>query len=625
MCGIFLAIGPQDRIKETEPRLLKSVAAVEHRGPDSTGVWKKPGVFLGHTRLSVIDVDTRSDQPFELGDFVMVYNGEIFNYVELAEELRMEGVEFDLRSDTEVVLRAFIQWGNDCFQKFNGMWALAILDKRDNSIIFSRDRFGQKPMFYAQDGDLFYLSSEVHQLSNVMDVTPNEKVIVNFLEEGDSVLQPDTFFNEIFEFPAACYASISPEGAMIFNRYWDYPDSSKVTNLDIDFESFEKLLDDSVRIRTRSDVPLGILLSGGVDSTIIASSLVESYEGPAKDIKAICFKSEGVRDESGYAAKVASDLDLSFHTTNYSGNPKHFIATLHQLLLNMGRGHSSPAIIPVDQLYKIAHDEGLKVVLDGQGADELLAGYKIFYIDLMLLLLRAGKFNQLKETFLAMLSQNKNFKGGVLEILILHFRTVSPAWVRRIMRSIYGYGRFFSGVTVNAKARVNSVIDSSEQLPKFNANKLNQLLVKQHSKGLRNLLFYGDITAMNHSIENRSPFMDHRLVDFAFSRDEALKVYDGIEKYTLRMNRHYKKFERVLDRNKVGFDSPIHSELRNVMREEIIKSTLIDSYLFRPQLRAFLKSPAAVSDKYERFLFRLYQVNAWYAIFDMKIPQRKTL
>tara|TARA_B110000503_G_C6874876_1_gene300214 strand:- start:23 stop:604 length:582 start_codon:yes stop_codon:yes gene_type:complete len=193
------------------------------------------------------------------------------------------------------------------------------------------------------------------------------------------------------------------------------------------------------------------------------------------------------------------------------------------------------------------------------------------------------------------------------------------------MRSIYGYGRFFSGVTVNATARVNSVIDSSEQLPKFNANKLNQLLVKQHSKGLRNLLFYGDITAMNHSIENRSPFMDHRLVDFAFSRDEALKVYDGIEKYTLRMNRHYKKFERVLDRNKVGFDSPIHSELRNVMREEIIKSTLIDSYLFRPQLRAFLKSPAAVSDKYERFLFRLYQVNAWYAIFDMKIPQRKTL
>ena len=623
MCGIFLAAGPAASLIELEPRLVESTLAVKHRGPDSDGFWSSDGVFLGHTRLSIIDLDERSDQPFELGDFIMVYNGEIFNYVELAAELRAEGVDFDLRSDSEVVLRAFAHWGKSCFSKFNGMWALCIYDKRDGSIVISRDRFGQKPMFYSRDGDFLYVSSEVHQLTKLVKATPNQEVIVSFLEEGDSVREPYTFFNEIYEFPSACFATVSLNGAMLVERYWDYPKTSITTDFLHDFSEFEDLFDDSVAIRTRGDVPLGILLSGGIDSTVVASSLVESYPGCAQDLKAICYQSSGVNDESKYALEVANDLGLSFFSAKEPSETRNVLSTLEKVIYNLGRGHSSTAIGPVDQLYSTAKREGLKVVLDGQGADELLAGYKLFYFELMVLLFKENKFSQLRKTFLAVLKQNKNFKLGVLEIVILHFRTKSPRWVRRLMRSIYGYGRFFDRKAKIPKVDLDDSVKDQEISADCNRNRLNRFLVTQHATGLRNLLFYGDIVAMNNSVENRSPFMDHRLIEFVFSRDEVLKVYDGVEKYALRRLRHYKNFENILDRNKVGFDSPLGEDVRDKMRNELLGSKLIDCYLFRPQLRSFLGSQNAVSDKYERFLFRLYQVYVWFNLFDMTIPEEK--
>jgi asparagine synthase (glutamine-hydrolysing) len=606
MCGIFVAFKTKKSNQNNWGDYAASLQKVQHRGPDNMGLQYDDLCYMGHTRLSIIDLDAGSNQPFEYKSLIMVYNGEVFNYKELRAELELFGLEFRTESDTEVVLQAYAYWGRKCFEKFNGMWALAIYDKDARKLIVSRDRFSQKPLFSSKINDIFYFASEPQQIADIVGTEQDFITIKNFLEEGDSVKNGKTFFKKIKEYPSACYSEISHDGVIETFKYWSYPQGRAIKTTDQDISHFEDLLIDSVKLRLRSDVPVAVCLSGGVDSTIIADIIHEVLPREAT-ITSYTYKAIDNFDESPYACEIARRLNCEIKVIEQPLSADEYISRLKSLVTRMGRGNSSPAIISNDCIHSEISREGYKVSIDGQGADELLAGYKTFYISHIVELIRACEFKQCFKTIHAMLSQHKQFKYGVLTILLMYIRLNSPIFVRKFMRKIYGYQKFFSNYKEQeSEQRVDfPYIDVVQQWG------LNAHLVSQHSNGLRNLVYYGDMVAMNNSVENRSPFLDHRLVDFVFSRDSRLKVFNGVEKYALRKMNRYKKYVDILNRDKVGFESSIRKETKLKMQAELINSKILTWPIFAPNINEFIRSKDFISEKYERFAFRLFQVHLW--------------
>ncbi len=267
----------------------------------------------------------------------------------------------------------------------------------------------------------------------------------------------------------------------------------------------------------------------------------------------------------------------------------------------MGRGHSSPAVISIDYLYESVAKKGIKVALDGQGADELLAGYKNYFVLMIMVFLFKGQFKQARLCF------KDQLKEGFLASIVLFLRNMLPPFARSIMRRFYGYERLFKPFNQPSdELFVNKVVSKSK-----NHNALNRYLIKQHNLGLENLLYYGDIIAMNNSVENRSPFMDHRLIDFVFSRGDKIKLWNSIEKYALRKLRVYTRFKAVLERKKIGFSSDIKPQTKQLMIKELQNSAILSWPIFTTTLKQVLHSDVFASAKYERLLFRLYQVHLW--------------
>lgn len=604
MCGIFVAYNIRDS-SVGEADFKKAVLTAAHRGPDNTGYFGDDDCFLGHNRLSIIGVESNANQPFHFGDLVMVFNGEIFNYIELRVELIERGYSFDTRSDTEVVLKAYNHWGSECFSKFNGMWALVIYDKRKRTLIISRDRFGQKPLFVLQSGGITYFASEVQQLVPFCDKVIDFELIQMFMKEGTYEGEGRTFFKSIVEFPKAHHAEFSAGNRCTPVRYWDYWSGHVKDATESCFQEFAELLKDAVRIRLRADVPVGVLLSGGVDSTLI-SSMAREICGPSTEISAFTYASEDSEDESLYARRIADSLAMTHKLSYQDAAADKYCDRLRSVVKHMGRGHSSPAIVSIDGLYKSVSDSGIKVALDGQGADELLAGYQQYFLVIIPAFFFKGQFKQ-AAMFLA-----SQMRWGFWNAVILHFRSVLPESLKRFGRWLYGYERFFKTYKDDRGLRAMPRVENRVK----NGNALNRHLIRLHDIGLQNLLYYGDIVAMKHSVENRSPFMDHRLVDFAFSRSETLKLWDGRDKFVLRSLREYKGFQDVLGRRKIGFSSDIRPETKGKMILELKTSPILTWPIFTERLSRFLEEDGFMAPKYERLLFRLYQVHLWNEIFQ---------
>ena len=604
MCGIFVAYNNFELNKQQIDNYKHAIAIAEHRGPDNIGHFADDNCFMGHSRLAILDLDKSSNQPFRYGDLVLTYNGEVFNYEELRNELRELGHDFHTESDTEVVIAAYAQWGVDCFSRFNGMWALAIYDVAKSELVVSRDRFGQKPLFMSKLGNNVFFASEFQQLATLVEKDIDYGLIQMFLKEGTYEGDGRTFLRTIQEFPKSTYLRINNKGEWKSTKYWQYWNKEIAKTDDKALEAFNKLLSDAVRLRLRSDVPFGILVSGGVDSTLIASYARE-HSGDTKPIKAFTYSSGDCYDEQAYARTVGYRLNLDLHIHTQDTVAFEYKTRLRKLVQHLGRGHSSPAIVSIDYLYQSVANNGVRVALDGQGADELLAGYKTYFILVSPWYLMQGRF---KQAYLALKDQ---LRFGFLSSLILFLRNVMPPFFKMFMRMIYGYERLFRKVRCTKTQRWIKVEDDWNN----NSNFLNRYLIRQHNLGLENLLYYGDIVSMAHSVENRSPFMDHRLVDFAFAHDDRLKLHDAIDKYVLRNSEPYRNFSDILDRQKLGFPSDIFQSTKKSMVDELRKSKIFDWPIFDKKTRCFVKSEKILTKKYERLLFRLYQVHVWNEIF----------
>jgi asparagine synthase (glutamine-hydrolysing) len=604
MCGIFVAFNPGGTTSIESVKLTNAIESVKHRGPDNIGEFRDSFCFLGHARLSIIDLNASSDQPFKFKNLQMTYNGEVFNFEELRADLELLGRSFSTNSDTEVVLQAYDEWGVDCFERFNGMWALAIYDTNSHELLVSRDRFGQKPLFLAKYGDDVFFASEFQQLVPFVEKVVDFGLIQLFLKEGAYENQGCTFMRTIQEFPKAHYLKISSSGVWESRAYWRYWSGEITETTSESIEVFSELLSDATNLRLKSDVPFGVLVSGGVDSTLVAH-YARCHSGKASEIHAFSYSSEDQFDERCYAERVANMLNLNLHVSTQDASASAYTDRLKHIVKHLGRGHSSPAIVSIDYLYEAVAKCGIRVAIDGQGADELLAGYKTYFMLVIPWYLARGRF---KQAFLALRDQ-KNF--GFIASIILYFRSVFPPSLRKIMRMLYGYEKLFKSfrqVPVERLVKVN-------QRNSENSNLLNRYLIKQHNAGLENLIYYGDIVSMMNGVENRSPFMDHRLVEYSFKHDDELKLFDAVDKYALRRSQPYFEYEDILERSKLGFPSAILPETKIYMANELKNSPILCWPIFNKRIIKFASSEDILSEKYERLLFRLYQVHLWNEIF----------
>jgi asparagine synthase (glutamine-hydrolysing) len=593
MCGIIGIMFKDGQNHLDNDTFFESLQKLKHRGPDHTGISVFKNVMLGHTRLSIIDIDIRSNQPFETERFVMAYNGEIYNFIELRDRLKQSGFTFITTGDTEVVIKAFEAWGVSCFNMFNGDWAICIYDKIEEKLYTSRDRFGQKSLFYYQTDEFICFCSEVAPIAKIFKLQPDLDSIAEFILEGDS-LRGRTFFESVKEFPASNYFISRNSEIIEKNKYWVYP---KLNNDygKIEDGNFMTLLSDAVNLRLKTDVGYCILLSGGIDSTIIASIVSSHLNNNNKSLTAFNYSSDDKDDEYLYAKAIADKLNINLKSFNLKFDFSEFRAELSKLVMNLARGHSSPAILSVNALYKGLSEKGFKVALDGQGADELLGGYRHYqYSALFHSILNGNFINAIK--FFQEILKDFNF------ITIMYIRSIGGALIKKLIRILYGYEKYFNFdfTSKNKEYKVNSIWNVKEYV------------FMQHRTGLRNLLYYGDIVAMKNSVENRSPFMDHRLVEFVAKAPYNIMVEPGSDKNVLRRSVYFKNFKEQLDRKKVGFNTPIDDDIRRQMIEELKSSPILNWKILNSSalLRDF-ESDTFLSKKYERLLFRLYQCHLW--------------
>ena len=524
MCGIAGIVSKKDI---PEPDSIKRiVAAIKHRGPDETGYFIRDFVQMGMCRLSILDLKSEGLCPFVYQEpdskmeYVTVYNGEIYNYIELRDELKGKGHQFRSTCDVEVLLHAYLEWGEDCLDRFNGMFAFAILDYSRDHLFLARDRAGEKPLYYYHDSEGFIFSSEIKGILTQIDMPDlnlsDQYKALEFMAEEESL------FSGI--------KSLLPGHKMIYkgirngyrgrkiSEYWNVLDTVRQIDPENAVDEFDYLLNDSVRLRLRSDVPLGLYLSGGLDSALIAYMAKPS----------ICFSCNfdyGPKyDELEYATLVARDIEAEHVIVR--PNQKEFEQYLPDIMyhLDMPVGSFSP--FPLFMLARTARDY-VKIILSGEGADELFTGYTRYLI-------------LAHEQEIFQFSAMKNYHP----LLDYYFGPPLDRFARLLNR-----GNTSNAVVKSIIGKYFDQFDDAVHAMGYTEFKL--LLVT--------LLQMEDRTSSAFGLENRSPFLDHRLIEFAFSIDSKLKVRNKTPKWILRELAKRYLPQKLLDRqDKKGLVAPVN-------------------------------------------------------------------
>lgn len=630
MCGIFGLFNLSQNIEIEEHRFRLALKTLRHRGPDFEKVDRFGNkAILGHTRLSIIDLRAENNQPFSiLRRYWIAYNGEIYNYLELRKELERKGVQFRTDGDTEVLLYAYAQWGEQCVSRFNGMWAFAIYDIQENMLFCSRDRFGVKPFNYVVDKAQFMFSSEIKAILAYRPelAQPEYNAIANYCRTSVGAQSTKTWFKSIMRLPPGSNLTVR-DGQVRRERYWHYPkDIYRQSSFDEACESYADLFKDSVRLRMRSDVPLGITLSSGIDSSSIAYMMHAIDSTPHHCFTArflpqdklvtdnSIYNKKTAIDESISARRIADELDLNSHVvdTDYS----NFLPLLDRIVFHLESGNSSPAVIPLMQLLNRAKTH-VKVLLDGQGADELMGGYILNTIwpsvaDLV------GE-GRLTEAALSLRQFGTTYKPGYAVKMLLrdlsndiHLLSWAHQRSARIDR-IYG-------PVLREYTRYK---DYMELPGEGNGSKLGKLLMHQHAGGLINLLHYGDAISMANSIESRMPFLDYRLVEFVWRLPSDFKVRLGIGKYLHRQAMRNTVPDWVLDqRMKFGFSTPISQQFRqrhpdgSSAVDVLLESKCAKRGLFNVDgMRQLVQDHRAGQRDHGPLLFRLLSTELWFRRF----------
>jgi asparagine synthase (glutamine-hydrolysing) len=545
---------------------------MKHRGPDDEGVFIENTVGLGFVRLSIIDLSLTGHQPMFSNDnrYVIIFNGEIYNYIELREELKKEDIFFKTQADTEVLLNAFLYWGEDCMHRFNGMWSFVIYDCKEKKIFAARDRYGVKPFYYYLDKDYFIFASEIPAILSYLKETPqpNNQAIFDYLVFNRSDHSDSTFFSQINKLLHGHSININlkpnSRGKQIsFSRWYNL--SERVSKIEgfSNPEEYHELFCSSVELRLRSDVPVGTCFSGGLDSSSIVSTVLNTFN--IKDINTFsAIYGKGlVGDEQEYIMLYRNQLK-NMHFVQPTVNT--FFTDLNNLILTHPEPFPDTSIYAGYEVMKLAHNH-VTVVLDGQGADEQLAGYHYFFGFFFKELLISGKITKLLKEMAYYVKEHKNTYGLKTFIFLL-----LPRNVKTSVRIAHYLNKSFTN------QHKGSFLISGNL---YNSESLKSALINHFELKLEHLLKWEDLNSMRFSLESRTPFLDYRLVEKTLSTSGDRFIKNGMTKVILREAMKNIIPDKITNRkSKIGFSTPESIWFRDPRFEKLYYSELETNKIF---------------------------------------------
>ncbi|MEZ4877619.1 MAG: asparagine synthase (glutamine-hydrolyzing) [Flavobacterium sp.] len=494
MCGILGIIG----FNANKQRIINMLKSQSHRGPDFSDYYLEEGkIALGHNRLSIIDLSNNANQPFfsECGNFIVVFNGEIYNYLELKSELRLKYF-FRTQSDTEVLLNAYLEWGEDCLDKLNGMFSFAIWNKNNQTLFAARDRFGVKPFYYYIDSKNFYFASEINTIFEAgVSKLPNNEVWLNFFSDGSYGLPNETFWKDIKQLEAGHFLTIKTNHLQI--KKW-YHFEERIEKLQNHFEPNEEeyitnLLLNAINLRFRADVPVGFNLSGGLDSSTLLA-LIDQQNIDKSAVEAFTFITNDDRyDELPWVKSMLENKPYALNICSLDSKEVPKLAS--EIAKNQLEPYGGIPTIAYSKIFQSASKKGIKVLLDGQESDEAWAGYDYY---------------------------TNNSQNIIQGINSSPFRTnvLDLEFSKKYSKIIYN--KPFKNDLLNLQYR--------------------DLFQTKIPRALR----FNDRISMMYGTELREPFLDYQLVEYVFSRPQNFKIREGIQKWMLR-----KIAEKFLQKNLV--------------------------------------------------------------------------
>lgn len=581
MCGICGVIAGRSRSAgEVRATVRIMTERLRHRGPDAHAIWGEDGAAFGHTRLSIIDL-AGSSQPMvdPSGRFVIVFNGEIYNYIELREELRANGAVFVTRGDTEVLLTAYLAYGSDCLEKLNGMFAFAVWDREKKELFAARDRLGVKPFYYGQgEDDLFVFASELQACKGLpLDFSLNGKALRHYLRHG-FIWSPDTIFSGVRELRPGHWLRLDKSG-LVARRYWSPPHAEPdwETRREADLAAeLRQLVASAVRLRLRSDVPIGAFLSGGLDSSIITALMCKERNAGVHTFS-IGF-AENTFDESPQARAVAACLGTEHHASREELRPADLLA---RLVRHYGQPYGDSSAIPTWHLCQRTRQQ-VTVALSGDGADELFGGYRRYQARRLLAFYqRIPRF--LREKIIGAVVEKLPEGTGYYDSSLRKKLRLFVALDRRVSRDPSDiYPAYFrtdelAGLVDGLTPAENDVAAAGTKIGSgATVTELVELMMRSDLLHYLpdDILVKVDRASMAHGLEVRSPFMDYRLVEFACRLPLRFKLRGGIGKYLLRRAFAGDLPAEPLQRPKHGFAVPVgdwfQGELRDLFRDTVL-------------------------------------------------------
>ncbi len=601
MCGIAGIVSTRNMgILEAKVQLKAMTDAIAHRGPDGEGFWVNENgiVGFGHRRLKIIDLSNEAAQPMQYGvsletgntalpRFTITYNGEIYNYKELKSELQAKGYSFKTESDTEVILAAYDCWKAECLKYFDGMFAFAIWDQQAQKLFCARDRFGEKPFYFYTNETRFLFASEMKALwAAGVPKNTNESQLLNYLTIGlvqNSVCHDETFFKDVFSLQPGHHLTLKmPSFHIELERYWDLDKETTDTYISENqaVEKFSILLQQSVSRRLRSDVKVGTSLSGGLDSSSIVSttSQITNHLSKITSFSAVFPGFE--KDETNFINEVTAKFGIeNFKTTPTA---EQLNADFDKLMYHQEEPFQSLSIYAQYKVYELAKQHGTTVILDGQGADEILAGYHKYYHWYWQELLANGQWslvnNEINAARKLGVTDEWNWKNRLAAFMP---ETATKALEQRTTK-LQQQNPFINRDFLEAGSK-NSIVKKPV------VRKLNDILYHDTCQaGLQELLRYADRNSMAHGREVRLPFLNHELVQFVFSLPAHFKIKEGFTKWILRKTMDTKLPASITWRtDKIGYEPPQQQWMQHkAIQDKIMDSRkkLVDERILKPSI-----------------------------------------
>ena len=629
MCGICGKVN-FDREESVSPELLREMTRViGHRGPDGEGHHFDGPAGLGHRRLSIIDLST-GDQPManEDGTIWVVFNGEIYNFQALRAELVARGHVFKSASDTEVIVHMYEELGDACVTRFQGMFAFALWDSRRQRLLLARDRVGIKPLYYAETGRALLFASEMKAIlvdptvPRTIDLSAIDRFLTYYYVPGEA-----TPVQAVRKLPPGHYLTLEA-GRITITRYWDlkYSVPERPCSLEESAQALDALLDRTVRSHMISDVPVGILLSGGVDSTGMLHYAARHANGPLHSFT-MGFSGAGVPDERPFARLAAARSGSIHHETTLT--PEAFRDFLRDYVWHMEEPVCEPPAIALHFVAKLARDSGVKVLLSGEGGDEAFAGYPEYRNLRALEALKAGAgpASGLLRSAFGLLSDLGWGRGEHYRALVDHpvaryyfSRTSTPASpFNRLKRELYGAGMQPYGAAGDADLPTRRMLEAMASHPL-----LNQMLYVDTNSWLPDdLLVKADKMTMATSVELRVPLLDHHVLEFAAALPLAHKSRGWSMKRVLKKTLARSVPREILERKKAGFPVPydrwMRNELRDYVRDTILASDSFCRHHFDMRVVTRILDDHAAGNGHSKEVFSLLVLEHWNSLF-MKSP-----